>query len=78
MKVALTSFGGGTQTAGLGVGVRAIASPCSLAQSVITLPSSSPQIVTTADAGTYCVQVWDTGNLTADTTFTITIEHPVP
>lgn len=76
VKVTLATLGNGTVVAGLGLGVPATAAPCSLAYSVVTGPSSAPQIVTTADAGTYCVQVYDTGTLTADTEFSVTVEHP--
>ena len=76
VKVTLATLGNGLVVAGLGVGLPATAAPCSLAQSVVTGPASSPQIVTTADSGTYCVQVFDTGKLTGDTDFSVTVEHP--
>ena len=50
--------------------------PCSLAQSIVTGPATSPQLVTSADAGTYCIQVYDAGMLTEDTAFSLTVEHP--
>lgn len=76
VKITLVTLGNGTVVAGLGVGLPATAAPCSLAQSVVTGPSASAQIITTADAGTYCVQVFDSGRLTADTEFSVTVEHP--
>lgn len=76
VNVTLTALGSGTLTAGLGVGVTTAGAPCSLAQSAITGPGTSPQVVTTADAGTYCVQIFDAGSLTEDTAFSITVEHP--
>ncbi len=76
VKITLVTLGNGTLKAGLGVGLPATGAPCSLAQSVVTGPSTSPQIITTADAGTYCVQVFDSGALTADTEFSVTVEHP--
>lgn len=78
VSIALTALGNGTQRVGLGVGITATSAPCSLAQTVITAASSTPQIVTTADAGTYCVQLYDTGTLTDDTAFTVTVQHPAP
>lgn len=78
VSIALTSFGNGAQRVGLGVGVTATSAPCSLSQAVVTAASTTPQIVTTADAGTYCVQLYDTGTLTEDTSFTITVQHPAP
>ena len=32
--------------------------------------------VTSADAGTYCAQVFDPGSLSADTQFSLVIEYP--
>jgi hypothetical protein len=77
VQVTLTSYGAG-QPGGLGIGVpvSTVGGPCALTQSVIATPGGSPQIVTTADAGSYCVQIYDIGNLTGDTGFTITIQHP--
>jgi hypothetical protein len=76
VKLTLSTLGNGTLTAGMGIGVLATGSPCSLAQSVITGPGSSPQMTIGADAGSYCVQVWDAGALSEDTPFSVTVEHP--
>lgn len=76
VKVTLSTLGNGTVRAGVGVGVSATSAPCSLAVSLVTGPSTTPQIITTADPGNYCVQVYDPGTLTADTEFSVTIEHP--
>ena len=76
VKVTLLTLGNGTVKAGLGIGVPTTGAPCSLAQSVVTVSGSAPQITTTADAGTYCVQLFDTGGLTEDTPFSLTVEHP--
>jgi len=76
VRVTLTAFGNGGVQAGVAVGVPAGSGPCSPAVSVVTAPGGSPQITTSADAGSYCVQVFDPGTLAADTPFTITIEHP--
>ncbi len=75
VKVTLATLGSGSSTVGLGIGVPATSAPCSLAQSVVTGPGSAPQIVTSADAGVYCVQLFETGRLTEDTAFTLSIEH---
>ncbi len=75
VKVTLSTLGNGSRTVGLGIGVPATSVPCSLAQSVEAGPGSAPQIVTSADAGVYCVQLFDVGRLTEDTAFTLTIEH---
>jgi len=76
VKVTLTTFGNGTIPAGVGIGVPGSGAPCSLEQSVVTPPGDTPQIVTSADAGTYCAQVYDTGSLIQDTSFSLVIEHP--
>lgn len=76
IKLTLSSLGNGTQVAGIGVGVPATGAPCSLALSTVTGPGSDPQIVTGADAGSYCVQVYDTGGLTGDVEFSLKIEYP--
>jgi len=76
VRVTLSTFGNGTIPAGVGIGVPASGAPCSVAQSVITVPGDSPQIVTSADAGTYCAEVFDTGSLIQDTPFSLVIEHP--
>ena len=75
VKVTLSTLGNGSTTVGLGVGVPATSAPCSLAQSIETGPGSAPQLGTSADAGVYCVQLFDVGRLTGDTAFTLTIEH---
>jgi hypothetical protein len=36
---------------------------------------SAPQISVTENPGTYCVDVYDVGNLTAASTFTVAITH---
>ena len=76
VNVTMATLGTGTVTVGMGIGVPATGAPCSLAQSVVTGPGTSPQITVTADAGTYCVQVWDPGTLVEDTQFAVTVEHP--
>lgn len=76
VKVTLATMGNGTVKAGLGIGVPTTAAPCSLTLSVVTVSGSAPQITTTADAGVYCVQVFDTGSLAEDTPFSIIVEHP--
>jgi hypothetical protein len=76
VKLTLATLGNGSVLAGIGVGLPATGAPCSLSQSAVTGPGSSPQIVTWADTGTYCVQVFDAGILTEDTAFSLTIEHP--
>jgi hypothetical protein len=76
IKLTLTTLGNGTPTAGIGIGLAASGAPCSLAQSAVTGPGADPQVVISADAGSYCVQVYDPGSLSEDTPFSLTVEHP--
>jgi hypothetical protein len=73
--IAVTLTGAGT-TVGLGVGVpRTSGGGCRLAVAVNAAPSTTPQINTQADAGQYCVQVYDLGTLTDPIGFALKIEH---
>lgn len=76
VRVTLTSLGGLDVALSLGIGIPGGSAPCNLAQSVDARPSSVPHIVTSADPGTYCVQLIDRGVLAGDVPFTVTIEHP--
>jgi hypothetical protein len=72
--VTLTAAG---DTLGLGVGLpRVTGGGCRLGMSVNTAPGSTPQISTQADAGQYCVQVYDLGTLTEPVGFAVKIDHP--
>ena len=63
-------------TVGLGVGLpRTSGGGCRLAVSVNTAPGTTPQISTQADAGQYCVQVFDLGTITDPVGFALKIEH---
>ena len=64
-------------TVGLGVGLpRTSGGGCRLGVLVNTGGGSAPQITTQADAGQYCVQVFDLGTLTDPIPFTLKIDHP--
>ena len=74
LSVTLTGAGA---TLGLGVGLpRTTGGGCRLGVAVIASAGSSPQISTQADAGQYCVQVYDLGTLTDPVGFSLKIEHP--
>ena len=74
ISVTMTSAGA---TVGLGVGLpRVSGGGCRLGVSVNTGGASTPQITTQADAGQYCVQVFDLGTLIDPISFTLTIDHP--
>ena len=62
ISVTMTSAG---TTVGLGVGLpRTTGGGCRLGVAVNAAASTTPQITTQADAGQYCVQVFDLGTLT--------------
>ena len=64
-------------TIGLGVGLpRTTGGGCRLGVAVNASPDTTPQITTQADAGQYCVQVYDLGTLTDPSGFALKIEHP--
>ena len=64
-------------TAGLGVGLpRTSGGGCRLGVSVNASPGTTPQISSQADAGQYCIQVYDLGTLTDPVGFALKIEHP--
>jgi hypothetical protein len=64
-------------TVGLGVGLpRTNGGGCRLGVAVNASPDTTPQISTQADAGQYCVQVYDLGTLTDPIGFALKIEHP--
>jgi len=64
-------------TLGLGVGLpRTSGGGCRLSVTVNTSAGSSPQISAPADAGQYCVQVYDLGTLRDPAGFALKIDHP--
>jgi hypothetical protein len=74
INVTMTAAGA---TLGLGIGLpRVTGGGCRLGASVNTAGSSTPQLSTAADAGQYCVQVYDLGTLTDPVGFALKIDHP--
>jgi ABC-type Fe3+-hydroxamate transport system substrate-binding protein len=73
----LTNAGGPFAVVGLGLGVPlgGVAN-CTLSTSVNTAPGSTPQVAAAVDPGTYCVAIYDVGNLTATIDFAVTISYP--
>src|SRR4029079_15433910 len=61
---------------GFGLGVPGGNEDCSLFKGVITQPGVVPEISAPAEAGSYCVKLWDTGQLTGRTQFQVQITHP--
>jgi hypothetical protein len=63
--------------AGLGLGVeRPDGSGCALTHVVHTAASGSAQISASVDSGRYCVTLFDLGQFTDTTNFSISIRHP--
>ena len=69
--VTLTALGG-VASVGLGIGTPTPGG-CDLRSSVTAVAGTDPQIVMPLDAGVYCVEVFDVGNLTASVQFSITV-----
>jgi hypothetical protein len=64
---------------GLGIGLANVSGTiCALAVSVNTAGQSTPQLSVPVDAGTYCVEIFDVGNLPPKSlaAFSITVVHP--
>jgi hypothetical protein len=62
---------------GLGLGIpRSDGAGCLLYTSLNTAAGAAPQITSPAEAGTYCVKIYDVGNLTRSTSFSVTVAHP--
>ena len=60
---------------GIGVGMTSDGNNCLLNQLVVTTPGSGTTISATADAGLYCVKVYDPGSLANRVVFTAQITH---
>ena len=62
---------------GLGIGTPNGTTSCTLTSSnTSALPGSTPQLTVTEPAGSYCISVYDVGNLTGTASFTVTVSHP--
>jgi hypothetical protein len=77
VAVTLTSVSPSTTSGiGLGLGTPNGTASCTLANfTTSAVASSTPQITATENAGTYCAQVYDPGNLAGASTFTISVSH---
>ena len=78
IDVTLTSMGSQPNAVvGLGIGVvPSTSAECTLTKIVRIKAGTTPQISEKVDAGSYCVGLTDVGNLTNQTTFSLTIVHP--
>ena len=74
ISVTVTAAGA---TVGVGVGLpRLSGGGCRLGVTVNASAATNPQISTPADAGQYCVQVYDLGTLSDPVGFALKIDHP--
>lgn len=65
-----------TSGIGLGVGTPNGTTVCTLTNfTTSAVASTTPQISVEEAAGSYCVQVYDPGNLTGPLTFTLSVSH---
>ena len=62
---------------GMGIGTPSGTTGCTLTSSNSSaLAGSTPQITVSQPAGSYCVSVYDVGNLTAAAAFSVIVVHP--
>ncbi|MFN8057946.1 MAG: hypothetical protein U0Q12_02190 [Vicinamibacterales bacterium] len=77
LRVTLTSAGPPSTVVGLGLGIRDTSGQaCQLTSAVNTTAGTSAQLSAAADAGTYCVRIYDVTGLPEPINFSITIVHP--
>ena len=77
ITVTLTSAGPPAVVMGLGIGVPNFGPGCSLTTAVNVSAGSTPQITIPADAGAYCIAIFDVGNtIPTGEGFSITTVHP--
>jgi hypothetical protein len=68
---------GPTTTVSVGLGVGTISEPnCTLLNTLTTPAGAMPQISGTANAGIYCLSIYDVGNLQGPTEYLIAVAHP--
>jgi hypothetical protein len=62
---------------GIGVGIpRPDGGACNLSRSVETMAGSGPHLSVAADSGTYCVKIYDVGQIEDSATFSVIVTHP--
>jgi hypothetical protein len=77
VSITLDSLSPATVEVGVGIGTPNGPTSCTLTSSNPTaMAGSTPQITVTENAGSYCVEIYDVGNLKGTSTFSITIVHP--
>jgi hypothetical protein len=77
VSVTLNTVGPPALPLRVGLGITGGTSACALSTSVVSEGGAAPQISQLVDAGIYCVQVADVGNLSAPAiSFSLTVDHP--
>jgi hypothetical protein len=77
VNVTLTSVGPPTVAVGIGLGITGGVNACTLTTTQVSAGGPAPLFGQAVDPGTYCVQVYDVGNLTTPSVpFSVTIDHP--
>jgi hypothetical protein len=62
---------------GLGIGTPSGTHGCTLTTSTsVAVAGTTAQIRANVDSGSFCVQIYDTGNLTTAVTYSINVTHP--
>jgi hypothetical protein len=76
VSITLTSLSPATVAVGLGIGTPNGMTSCTLiSTNPAAMAGTAPQITVTENPGNYCVDIYDVGNLTGASTFSITIVH---
>jgi hypothetical protein len=76
VSITLTALASAAEV-GLGLGIpRSDGAGCLLYTSLNTVAGATAQITSTAETGAYCVKIYDVGNLTGATAFSVSIAHP--
>lgn len=76
VSITLTSLSPATVAVGLGIGTPNGTTSCTLiSANPAAMAGTTPQITATESPGSYCVDIYDVGNLTGTSTFSITIVH---
>jgi len=80
VELTLTSSGPPTDvpvSMGVGIPTPGASGGCSLTTAAVNaVPGTTPQITIQVDAGKFCVKVFDSGTLAAQTFFSVTIVRP--
>lgn len=76
VRVALVSVTPSPGGVGIGIGIPLSTGGCVLTQAVEAPADDRPSLSMQVDPGTFCVMIYDVGNLTTTVSFSLTVEHP--